>query len=288
VPAAVLGAALLPWVMPASAADGDSRRPPDLSGPTDTGPADAAVPAVSDARIRSLLITTYSIDKQLSPFDIGVEVEGDAVTLSGAVDSAEQRDLAARLAEALRPINRVANRIRVATPDAPAPRSNPFYRFVEQTGPRTQVKLQLLWQDVIDGMRVDLSTHGDTMVLFGEVPSEAARQLAERVARRTIGIGDVENRLRVNPHFADVQRPAYPPAHPEPITDDWITTRVTASLRLDRDVDARGIAVSADHGVLSLSGSVPTDAQKREAGDVADAIVGVQRVENRLGVSGSN
>jgi osmotically-inducible protein OsmY len=257
--------------------------------PADPERTAGAPPPGSDAWVEARLIIAYSINKDLSAFDIGVDVEGDTVTLSGTVDSPVQRDLAARLARRVGSNTRVDNRLEVATPHAPAPRSNPFYRFVEHAGPGTQVKLQLLWQRLIDGLRISVMPRGDTIVLFGEVQSEAARQLAERVARRTVGIGDVENLLHVAPDAADGEQAVDIGATGtgEPVSDDWITTRVTASLRLDRAVDADGIHVSADDGILSLSGTVPTSAQKREASAVAAAIDGVRRVEIHLVVDES-
>ena len=278
---AALASSVAALLLACAAASGQEvmTQPPDIAMPPETDPATAEAP-MPDARVESLLITTYSVDRHLSAFDIGVRVEGESATLSGAVDTAEQRDLAARLALIPGRIVRVDNRLRVATPDAPAPRSNPFYRFVEQLGPGTQVKMQLLWHKPIDGQHLDVTTRGDTVVLFGEVPSEAAKALAERIARRTIGIGGVENLLWVRPDTTSTAQANQ--ATTEPVSDDWITTRVTASLRLDRALHAENIAVSSDRGILTLSGNVPTTAEKLEAGDVAEAIDGVERVDNRL------
>jgi len=109
------------------------------------------------------------------------------------------------------------------------------------------------------------------------------------VARRTVGIGDVENLLQVSPDAAGGGRAVDIAAagSVEPVSDDWITTRVTASLRLDRAVDADGIDVSANDGILTLSGTVPTTAQEREAVAVAGAINGVRRVKIYLVVDES-
>jgi len=264
-------------------------QPPNLSMSADPERTAGGPPPGSDAWVEARLIIAYSINKDLSAFDISVDVDGDTVTLSGTVDSPVQRDLAGRLARSVGSKVRVDNRVQVATPDALAPRSNPFYRFVEHAGPGTQVKLQLLWQRLIDGPRVSVMPRGDTILLFGDVQSEAAKELAERVARRTIGVGDVENLLHVAPDVADGGRADDLMAigAGEPVSDDWIRTRVTASLRLDRDVDADGIDVSVSDGILTLSGTVPTSEQMREAGAVAGAIDGVRRVEIHLIVDGS-
>lgn len=290
VPAAlgtILGALLLPCSdavlgQDASVLSSDMLQPLDVT--LSAGAERAAAPELPgfDRRVEARLVMAYISDEQLSPFDIGVDVEGHTITLSGTVDSPAQRDLAARLVrDYLGGGTQIENRLQVAPPDAPAPRSNPFYRILEHADAATRVKLQLLWHRSIDGLRIGVTTHGDTLVLFGDVRSEAARQLAERIAQRTRGVGSVEDLLRVRTDGRGAEQDGSA-LTADPVSDAWIKTRVTASLRLDRAVDAGGIDVSSADGVLTLSGTVPTAAQKHEADVVAGAIDGVQRVENQL------
>ncbi len=243
-------------------------------------------PPGSDLWARARLITTYSLNEHLNPFDITVDVEGDTVTLSGTLDSPVQRELAVRLARDLTGIDTVVDRLQVMPPpgEAVSP-PNPLYRAVDEANTTARVKLQLLWREPVNGLLVEVTTSGDKVILTGPVDSAEAKQRAEEIAWRTTGVAAVENRLRVDPG-ADVgdRAGAVMTSATEAISDAWLTARVAASLRFDRTVDAERIDVSTQEGVVSLAGQVPTLAHKRKAETVAAALDGVNRVENLLAV----
>jgi osmotically-inducible protein OsmY len=50
------------------------------------------------------------------------------------------------------------------------------------------------------------------------------------------------------------------------------------------EVDARDMEVTVSGGEVTLSGTAPTRTQKRLAEDIADAVIGVIEVHNRLRV----
>jgi hyperosmotically inducible protein len=254
---------------------------PDAS-PEHTG---VEAPPGSELWAETRLITTYSLNEHLNPFDIGVDVDGDTVTLSGVVDSPAERDLAVRLARELSGIDNVDDRLQVVPPGEAAPVVNPLYRIVDEANTTARVKLQLLWREPVDGLRVDVTTSGDHLILTGTVRAQETKRLAEQIARRTTGVAEVENRLTVDPDvgIGDEVGAAMTSAA-EGLTDAWLTARVAASLRFDRTVDAERIDVSTEDGVVTLSGQVPTPADKAEAAAVAAAIDGVKRVQDVLGV----
>jgi hypothetical protein len=84
---------------------------PDLEAPASTGV--EALPG-SELWAQAQLITTYSLNEDLNPFDIKVDVEGDKVILTGSVETSAQRELAGSLARDLSGIAEVDNRLRVA------------------------------------------------------------------------------------------------------------------------------------------------------------------------------
>lgn len=66
----------------------------------------------------------------------------------------------------------------------------------------------------------------------------------------------------------------------QPGSDTWITTKVKADLLATKDVSGMDIKVETVNGVVSLSGSVDTQAEADRAVAVAKAIEGVTRVDD--------
>ncbi len=266
---------------------GQNRLQEPLTALPDASPEHTGVeaPPGSDLWAEARLITTYSLNEHLNPFDIDVDVEGDTVTLSGVLDSPAERELAVRLARDLSGIDNVDDRLQVEPSGEAVPSANPIYRIVDEANTTARVKLQLLWREPVDGLRVAVTTSGDHLILTGTVRAQQTKQLAEQIARRTTGVAQVENHLTVDPDagIGDEVGAAMTSAA-EGLSDAWLTARVAASLRFDRTVDAERIDVSTQDGVVTLSGQVPTAADKAEAAAVAAAIDGVKRVEDVLGV----
>jgi osmotically-inducible protein OsmY len=67
----------------------------------------------------------------------------------------------------------------------------------------------------------------------------------------------------------------------EPIS---VVERVTQRLRWDRDLAALEIDVAQQDDGILLSGKVKSDAQKKQAAELAEHTLGVQKVQNNLQV----
>jgi hypothetical protein len=67
-------------------------------------------------------------------------------------------------------------------------------------------------------------------------------------------------------------------------SDERLREDVCDRLTEHGEVDARDMEVEVSAGEVTLSGTAPTRAQKRLAEDIADAVVGVVEVHNRLRV----
>ncbi|XQR91326.1 BON domain-containing protein [Stutzerimonas urumqiensis] len=64
----------------------------------------------------------------------------------------------------------------------------------------------------------------------------------------------------------------------EAVTDAWITTKVKSALLVGDSTPGMEIEVETKDGVVSLSGSVATEAQREAAIDKAKTIKGVREV----------
>lgn len=64
--------------------------------------------------------------------------------------------------------------------------------------------------------------------------------------------------------------------------DATITTRVKAALATDPQYKYDGVIVSTFHSSVQLSGFVDSEPQKDRAGELAEKIAGVKRVDNKI------
>ncbi len=65
----------------------------------------------------------------------------------------------------------------------------------------------------------------------------------------------------------------------EPVSDSWITTKVKADLLTTKNVPGTEVKVETVNGVVTLSGTVDTQAERERAISVAKGIKGVHNVE---------
>lgn len=70
----------------------------------------------------------------------------------------------------------------------------------------------------------------------------------------------------------------------EAVSDTWITTKVKADLLATSDVPGTAIEVETKDGVVTLTGTVKTQAEADKAESVAGLIKGVKRVDSRISV----
>lgn len=132
------------------------------------------------------------------------------------------------------------------------------------------VKLAILYDPRVLGADVVATAHEGIVTLRGEVENLRAWRAAESVARNTVGVELVENRLKVRPE--------------EAFSDPRIQEMVRYALTRNPTVDAEKILVTVAGGIVKLSGSVESSYQRATADIVASGVSGVVDVENLLQV----
>jgi osmotically-inducible protein OsmY len=116
--------------------------------------------------------------------------------------------------------------------------------------------------------QVESTNHNVT--LTGVVDNLAAKKIAEEIAKKTMGVVQVENHLRVRPQkFAD---------------DLALAQEVKAALLRDPYVERFDMRVSARNSSVNLDGRVDSTFEKNYAAFVAARVPGVVDVNNRLSV----
>jgi osmotically-inducible protein OsmY len=249
--------------------------------------------AVTEARLEGQIGTAFLLNRHLNPFEISVDVEGDTAILTGEVDESIDRELAERVALNAKGIKHVDNKI---TMDGDAPRrmrdtadnDRDFDEAIEDASVTAAVKSRLLWNDTTDGLDIEVDTMGGNVTLTGNATTQAEKDLATRLARRTDGVRSVSNKIEIKP--SDGGLPSGEKAG-EAIADSWITTKVKSSLLMSNDVDGLDLTVETKDGVVTLGGAASSAAERDLAVEIAKDIKGVKSVNASsvdLGVLAAN
>jgi hyperosmotically inducible periplasmic protein len=163
-------------------------------------------------------------------------------------------------------------------------------------GITTAVKSKLAADDTVKAYQIDVDTRDGVVTLTGTVPTAAARDRAVQLARETDGVTRVEDRLTVDAagtiderteqegrDMADRAGDAAAGVGGA-VTDASITAAVKTRLLADPDAAGLKIDVDTQDKVVTLTGTVATEAQKTAAGTIARDTTGVERVVNNLRV----
>jgi hyperosmotically inducible protein len=173
----------------------------------------------------------------------------------------------------------------------------------------TAVKTKLLADKTVGGLKIDVDTTDGVVTLTGPVNSAAERNQALRLARQTKGVKRVENKLTLETAGTTGSAPKVKvkddvkqnedekakvvikddttskvKAAGRKTGDATITAAVKTKLATVKGVIANDINVDTNNGVVTLRGTVPEEAQKAKAEEVARNTAGVKRVVNELTV----
>ncbi|HCH7896459.1 molecular chaperone OsmY [Raoultella ornithinolytica] len=140
------------------------------------------------ARVKAALID----NKNIRSSDISVKTENKVVTLSGSVDSAEQKDLAVNAAKTVKGVTTVNDQLNVV-----AEKSASLEGYAGDTAITSQVKAKLLADDIVPSRKVTVETRDGTVHLSGTVDSRQQADRAADIAKAVSGVKNVENNLSV-------------------------------------------------------------------------------------------
>ena len=166
----------------------------------------ATVSASDDARITSSIQSKYFMDERIKSRHIDVATDGGVVTLNGEVGDETERAEALSLARTTEGVKRVEDSLTVtagqpsAATSTAAPPTAAAPTAAASAGDETltaRIKSQLSSDTQIKGARLDVSAKNGVVLLQGTVTTKAAKQRALTLARRTDGVTQVVDRIRV-------------------------------------------------------------------------------------------
>jgi osmotically-inducible protein OsmY len=260
-------------------------RRPEAGAPSSTANrSDPESPGWTTTKIQA----QYFADPEIKPWNIDVTTtSGGHVTLRGEVETAADRETAVRIARQTEGVTEIEDLLRVkaepaATSGRAAPRSaiEPDTAFDGQPDLWVTTKIQAKYfiDDEVRARNIDVDTRGGVVTLRGTVDSYAIRRQAVALARNTEGVREVRDELQVDTSLAEEQDAT------AAIDDTWIATKIQSKYFLDPDVKGRTIDVSVAGGVVTLTGSVESDMQRKTAEQIAGETDGVTEVRNELQV----
>jgi hyperosmotically inducible periplasmic protein len=189
-------------------------------------------------------------------------------------------------------------------------------------GITTAVKSKLAADDTVKSYRIDVDTKNRVVTLNGAVDTPRARERAVELAKATDGVTDVVDRLTVTPGVTPttgvddkVQGEAKEAAREtdaktdrakdkadaktdsaqkkagdtadragDSIGNAALTSSIKTKFLADTAISGLSIDVDSNNGVVTLTGTVPSAAEKARALKVAKETEGVKRVVDRLKV----
>jgi len=224
-----------------------------------------------DAATTSRVRTALLLSKHVSPFDIKVQTIQGEVTLEGQVPSEQVKSVAGAIAQDTSSVKLVHNNLGVN----PAIERNPDR---EHLGERVaDLEIQTLVTDALSKNADLAEKHIATQVknrmvaLSGTVQTTNQKYTAEQIAWQVPGVQGLTDNLSVS----DSQ------AAPES-ADDKLARKVEFELYSTKAIPLKTVQIHADSGVVTLTGTVASRAEKLLAEKTAKSVEGVSRVVNSL------
>lgn len=214
---------------------------------------------------------------------IRIDAGDGTVTLEGEVADIAAKKLALELAAAASGVRGVVDRLRVAPGEARgdgAVRDSTARLLLGQPElrnctlrVRTNERTELLHEANGDGVgEIELSVTDGVIVLEGHVISQPHRLFAGVLAWWAPGRRDVINAIEVRPDYEE--------------REEEVAEALRLVLEADPLLDADQIRAQCRNWVVTLEGAVPNDEQRRRAELDAWYLSGVDKVVNRLQLTG--
>jgi len=150
----------------------------------------------SDIVIQTKIVTAYTLNSQLNPFDIKVTVNSGNVILTGTVQGDTEKELAGEIAKGVDGVGTVTNNLKVEKSTRRSHKPS-FTQTVDDATTTAAIKSKLLMNSSTSGLDIHVKTVNGIVTLTGTVKSKAEKQLAGKLASNTEGALKVKNNLSV-------------------------------------------------------------------------------------------
>lgn len=143
----------------------------------------------SDSEVTSVIQTSLEASDSVKARAVDVQTREGVVYLTGVVDTEEARREAGRIAWRTEGVEGVVNDLTVG--------ERTVGSWIDDVMISSKVKTKLITNSEIKAGDIDVSSSQGVVTLIGRVSSQQIKSDAERIARGTSGVKDVNNELVV-------------------------------------------------------------------------------------------
>ena len=214
----------------------------------------------TDTELHRDVLEELKWDSRVDQTEVGVEIDDGVVTLTGTVTSWAKRMAAQEAARRVMGVLDVANDIKVKLPGGLARTDTEIAQAVRRA---------LEWDVFVPEEKITSTVTDGFVTLEGSLERWSQRADAERAVRNLTGVKGVVNKIRVKP---------------APVPTGNVRKAIEQALERRAEREAKRINVDVHDGIVKLTGTVHSWAERKSVIAAARFTPGVQDVEDRLTV----
>jgi osmotically-inducible protein OsmY len=222
--------------------------------------------SVTDRKIEDAAKASYNFHTVLENH-VNVKSKDGVVTLTGTVQDKDERDLAADTVENLPGVLSVDNQVKVDSKYAE--HSDAWMAF--------KIRSRLLVKSNVSATNTKVTVNDGNVVLTGTAINSAQKDLTGTYAKDIDGVKTVQNEIVVK----DM---APGESIGEKIDDASITSQVKYALLSHKSTSALKTKVITNDGVVIITGTANSDAEKSLVTKLAQDVRGTKSVTNEMNV----
>lgn len=212
---------------------------------------------MNDLDLRDLVLEELEFKPDINAASIGVTVQNGVVTLSGHVNSYAQKVSAERPVKAMKGVRGLAEEIEV--------RLNKLEGTADDTIASRALNI-IAWSSDANVEGIQVTVQKGTVTLEGQLDWQYQKEVIEQAVLRLSGVVGVHNRitLKARADVVDIKR------------------HIEDALKRSAEIEAGGIRVTVDGGVVKLEGKVHLLREREVVERAAWSVPGVSKVEDYL------